>query len=359
MTVSLQSFASGDTDYISKLNNNNTVIAGALNTLQGASGAASAPAALLGFMSALMGIGQSGIIGVSSFTYTLSGTNFILTGGYAWDALDQTVVQGSATTLNFGPQASGTYFVCCSMAGVVSIQTSMLGAALYAVVWSGSGFTSVTRIGQIVFSGSDETATLTSVTNSTTYLSLEARLEAIETAAKFTGSGNKVLATPANGSSGPSAIRQLVSADLPVATDTAPGAVYPDQQTVLVDGTGKLSTTGVSKLIDMQYVTGQTGNWTGTSVTAPKDGMYVAYHYMSVTAVTGTPGTTFETVFTSADTDLFTSSSFSDTWGGSVVWDWDMFPIYAKAGQAIYPQVTWNGTGSITYNHRWVLHLLE
>lgn len=55
------------------------------------------------------------------------------------------------------------------------------------------------------------------------------------------GSGNKILATPADGSSGTSALRALVGADLPTATTSVKGVVTADGTTLTVSPTGVLS----------------------------------------------------------------------------------------------------------------------
>jgi hypothetical protein len=58
-----------------------------------------------------------------------------------------------------------------------------------------------------------------------------------------TGSGNEVVATPADGSSAPAALRALVPADLPVATTGALGVVKPDGSTITISG-GVISAAG-------------------------------------------------------------------------------------------------------------------
>jgi hypothetical protein len=58
-----------------------------------------------------------------------------------------------------------------------------------------------------------------------------------------TGSGNKVIATPADGSSAASALRALAAADLPVATTSALGAVKPDGSSITI-AAGVISAVG-------------------------------------------------------------------------------------------------------------------
>lgn len=57
------------------------------------------------------------------------------------------------------------------------------------------------------------------------------------------GSGNQIYATPANGSSGPAALRATVPADLPAATASTLGAIKPDGSTCTVTA-GVLTCTG-------------------------------------------------------------------------------------------------------------------
>lgn len=67
----------------------------------------------------------------------------------------------------------------------------------------------------------------------------------------YSGAANEVLATP-NGSSGTATLRPLVSADLPLATTSAAGAVKPDGSTITISG-GVISASGGAAALPQLY----------------------------------------------------------------------------------------------------------
>lgn len=60
---------------------------------------------------------------------------------------------------------------------------------------------------------------------------------------QITGAENLFLATP-NGAAGQATLRAITPPDLPIATTTTPGAVYPDNSTITIDTTGKIKAVG-------------------------------------------------------------------------------------------------------------------
>lgn len=143
-----------------------------------------------------------------------------------------------------------------------------------------------------------------------------------------TGSGNKVIATPADGSSGQAALRVLVPADLPVATTAALGAVKPDGTSIAIaagqisvnpatssqlggvkpDGTSITAAAGVISCA--RQVSTKTANYTATStdngkllvfnsaspvaltlpVTVPANGWFIQVQNIGAGTLTVSPG---------------------------------------------------------------------
>ena len=112
MTVTLQEFLTGDTDYIPKLNGNfnalNNLLDALNNLLAGQIAAAGGPGA--GY-TALFGETAS-VIGVGSYLTTGASSTLTVAAGFAWRPSLATVVQKStSTTISFAGQAASTYYV--------------------------------------------------------------------------------------------------------------------------------------------------------------------------------------------------------------------------------------------------------
>lgn len=109
------------------------------------------------------------------------------------------------------------------------------------------------------------------------------------------GPANQVFATP-NGSTGSAALRPLVGGDLPTATSTDKGAVYPDETSITVDSNGKISVVGggsgggYPKVIDSTSTAVQSANFTHSYPTSLPAGVYRIQVWASVTQVNGTSG---------------------------------------------------------------------
>jgi hypothetical protein len=185
VAITLQSFSVNDTDYIAKLNNNIIAITNAINGLQAATGNTVFGAVNQTLLTMALFGSVTTVIGTSSYVATISGTNLNISIGMAWfPGASVIVVSGSVTVLAFAGLAAGTYYVMIDGTGVPSIQTTNT-TSLYSVTWTGTGFSDIELLANVLFSAADEVATLDSVTNATSYSTLEARLEAIETAVKM------------------------------------------------------------------------------------------------------------------------------------------------------------------------------
>lgn len=196
VTITLNTYADGDANYVSKMNADNQALQAAVNGLLKTLAAAGSTLSQGQFMQALFGTTVAAIIGNGGYAAAQNGKNLTIGTGFAWKPSASSVVQlSNALVLNFSTFAAGTYYVCLDAAGNPVIQTTQQDV-LYSVVWSGTAFTSVTLKAEVFMDGADETALLHSTTNNTSYATVLARFEAIETAVKSGGGGGGGLSNP-------------------------------------------------------------------------------------------------------------------------------------------------------------------
>lgn len=238
MTITLQDFASGDTNYVSKLNSNSDVIEAAIGGLQSlTSGAAFAGATLNTAYAALFGTTVA-VIGDDSYVCSDAGGSpsgyLAVTSGYCYrPTLVAVLSKATASALGFAGQSAATYYVVIDSTGEPTFGLASTDA-IYSVVWTGSTFGAITRLATIVWGAVDWIAAQSSTGLSGSYTSLDDRLEAIEAAigAAVTAQGpNKVYAGPSGGSptNALPTFRLLVSSDMPagIGTVTSVAATVP------------------------------------------------------------------------------------------------------------------------------------
>lgn len=182
----LQTFANGDTNYVSKLNNNFSTLEGSVNTLE-TNVAAQIGSALTGgqAFSAIFGPSLA-VIGVASCLCHGSGSILTVDAGFFWNPVSSTVVKrASSSTIDFTGLSANTYYVQIDDTGAATQSTSS-SLAFYSVVWTGSAFGTITRVCALVFGAEGDLAVQTSTALAATYTSVDARLEAGEAAAVTT-----------------------------------------------------------------------------------------------------------------------------------------------------------------------------
>lgn len=184
MTITLERFANGDTDYINKHNNNVETIEQAIENLQtfalnnSEGGVTSAV-----FMRALFGETAS-LIGAGSYACSGASTTLTVQSGYCWrPSLEMVVAKITSTTINFSGVSAGTWYITVGIDGV-PVRVSSSVEAAYSVVWTGSAFGTITRLLPIVWGAADDVAAQASAALSASYTSLDSRLEAGETKAQ-------------------------------------------------------------------------------------------------------------------------------------------------------------------------------
>lgn len=190
MPLQLQSFApTGETNYIAKHNANYAAIASAIDSLGASVSSGFGAAISVGQAFHAMFGGVTAVIGRNSYRCTGSGTTLTIAAGYAWFPSTGLVSALAAnTTMSFSGLTAGTYYISTDSSGAPVRSTSATNA-LYAIVWSGSAFSSITRVAALCWAAPEWAGAQTSTALGSSYETLDDRLEAGET-----GTANGTLA---------------------------------------------------------------------------------------------------------------------------------------------------------------------
>lgn len=183
MSLSLQRFTNGDTNYVAKHNANAAALEGELTALRSLLGASFGGAVSIGAaLQALLG-STIAVIGAESYRATGSGSTLTVASGWCWrPSLGLVLSNAAPVTLSFSGQPAGTYYLQADSNGTPTRSTSA-SEALYQIVWSGSAFTTITRLAKVVWGAADQIAAQASAALGQTFDSLDARLEAGDTGA--------------------------------------------------------------------------------------------------------------------------------------------------------------------------------
>lgn len=179
----LQTFSTGDTNYIAKHNANYAAVKAAIDALEAlVAGASSGNVSLPILYRALFGA-DTAVIGAGSYACSGDGSTLTVAAGLAWLAGTQAVVgKSTSTALSFSGLSAATYYITVDGSGTPLRSTSSTDA-LYSVVWTGSAFGTITRLAAIAWAFDDWDRAKTSTALGTSYDRLDDRLEAGETKA--------------------------------------------------------------------------------------------------------------------------------------------------------------------------------
>lgn len=157
----LQTFASGDTNYISKHNSNVALLQSTIGTLETRiNGFSNSETNWTAWLQAMYGTGVV-LLGSGSYAVAASGTSITVAAGSAWIGSIQKVVSLAATaTINLVGVANGTYYVTANSAGTPSYSNSPTDA-FYSFVWNGTTASAITRIAAVAPDFSDWAQTYT------------------------------------------------------------------------------------------------------------------------------------------------------------------------------------------------------
>jgi hypothetical protein len=143
MTIELRAFASGDTDYIARLNANNATLKAAIDALQAQIAAATEAGGAIsaGLMINALFNNADALIGPGAYEPSLSGATATIAEG-AMYLVEPNVVVSSLfpVDLNFGGQSANTYYIVVGASGIPTFETSADPGAAYSVEWSGVAF---------------------------------------------------------------------------------------------------------------------------------------------------------------------------------------------------------------------------
>lgn len=134
----LQTFASGDTDYISKHNANMALLQATIGVLETRiNGAANSETNWTAWLDAMYGSGIV-LLGTDSYEPTASGTSIVVAAGTAWiGAAQKIVTSASPQTISMAGYPAGTYYVVINSAGTPSVSASNTNA-VYSFLWNGT-----------------------------------------------------------------------------------------------------------------------------------------------------------------------------------------------------------------------------
>jgi len=178
MTISLQRFAIGDTNYIGKHNSNADAIEAAIQSIDSmlAASTGTGAASITTAYAALFGPTVA-VIGASSYACSGSGSTLTVQGGFCWrPTLLQVLNKAASTTLSFSGLAAATYYIVVDATGA-PLRTADSTEAIYSVVWTGSAFGAITLLVNIAWGESEWLAAQQSAALSANYQTLDARLE--------------------------------------------------------------------------------------------------------------------------------------------------------------------------------------
>lgn len=188
MTIALQSFASGDTNYIAKHNSNVSALVAFLNSLEATVGSITGETPGMANTSNIgrATYGTSGMFFVGSGVFEDTTDELLntltLTGGYCWDGtLGIMNYTSGSTVLSFGPLPTGTYYIRFNGSGEPYIDT-ISASAIYSVVWDGASFGTITQLAGVTPAAPDIGDMTESFYSGLTYLTPAARLDATEKA---------------------------------------------------------------------------------------------------------------------------------------------------------------------------------
>lgn len=326
MSIALNRFASGDTDYIGKMNSDSVALETAINAIQASLGGSTDVSTTI-FLAGLFK-NTTTLIGTGSYLPGGSGTNLTVAPGAAYRNSSQTVVQSIAPgTLAFAGQSAGTYYVVPDINGFATRQTSSVDA-LYSVVWTGSAFGAITKVAPALFDATEENAARSSVRLGD-FSTLDARLEAAEgvTATAADDAVNALaLAYSVLGSAGDvNGPGSAVDGHLAV-FDGVTGKLIKDggarirKVALSLDGSGSVLTTGVKGQIQVDFA----GTIIGWSIIGDQSGsisVEVDKKASSAPAAApAVPNTTTDKISASAPIALSSAQSASSAASGVSSW---------------------------------------
>lgn len=181
MPIVVLTFAIQDTDYVSKLNQNFTTLASALDAVNSLlTGTVQSNITAPTAFEALFGSTIS-LVGPSSYVAQVQSANIVrVSSGFAWLYADKMLVRKDDNTdISFLGAADGTYYIHIGLDGV-PYKDQTAANAFYSVVSTGGTPSDITRLAKISWEDSVFQAAQNSTALGQTFTTLDQRLEAGE-----------------------------------------------------------------------------------------------------------------------------------------------------------------------------------
>jgi hypothetical protein len=319
MPIDLREFASGDTDYIAKMNANVATLENFLSQLetQVAAIAGTNQLSVGMFFDSLFNHADA-LIGPGSYLPTPSGTTLNIAAGGAFLQEEQTVVSSFITTpLGFIGVAVGTWYIVVTTSGAPTKNEEQLSGSMYSVYWNGSSFSAITRLVPVFYDTVEAEASRdrTSI-SAVKFTTLDARLESGETATAGAVAAAAVAVTKAN---------QALNAVAALDAELGLAATFATRKVgCSIDGT-----TGVKGAIQVDFI----GTIIGWSVIADVAGtLQVEVDKIASSAppaAPAIPNTSTDKISASAPVALTAAQSASSAEAGVSTWSlavakWDV-----------------------------------
>ena len=182
MSITLNSYAAGDTNYVAKLNSDMTQIQAAVNAQEGQITANIGTTGGGGAGIANEIWRDSGIVGASSYKMTLnSDTGLSFTSGSIWHFATQNLgQQANNLLLQFAGKAADTYYINADTAGILTISTVAAAVPVFTVDFGAPSFTVLSQGQPYLFDGGDYRDVLSDSDTFGSVVNLADRLSKIE-----------------------------------------------------------------------------------------------------------------------------------------------------------------------------------
>lgn len=181
MSITLPTYANGDTDYVSKMNQTNDTVANQLNALESQLSSALGASVSVGSMTVAMLGSAVACIGTGSYEASGASSTLNVTSGYAWIPASAIVVQKTtSSTISFSGAAAATYYIDVDGSGNLSRVSTQGDNSLWAVTWSGSAFTGMYRVAPVLWGPQDQIDAQTSAAYAEDYPAPGLRFDASE-----------------------------------------------------------------------------------------------------------------------------------------------------------------------------------
>lgn len=180
MAITLETLATGDTNYISKHNNNYATIKSAIDALQlSLSGSSAAVTNFPAFAQAVLGTAVAKLDTEDALATDGGSAQLDISAGAIWVPSAGQVRNGGSTTLDFTGQSTATYYTHIDSLGAWSFDTTITDAVHTIAFTAPSTFTTITEPPSVWAYEEFEKAKTNTALGGTTYQKMDALFEAL------------------------------------------------------------------------------------------------------------------------------------------------------------------------------------